>query len=193
MTATPADVVSFLLTLHVAFYCLTHFKDLMVKLQRRRNKLRYLRRWSSGRGDELCEFFLATTSITHLIRPQAFITTLNQSSHQTYQELLRSLRLILNPRFSQRPQLGSAHHIVRILPLSAFSIDLRNSFAFLSGHESAICFLISSFYESSHRNIKHNLQLASSSMLLISTVYLLLLASPESPIPHSHLFATPPL
>ncbi|KAF9053145.1 peptidase C14, caspase domain-containing protein [Panaeolus papilionaceus] len=30
---------------------------------------------------------------------------------QTYQDLLRSIRLILYPRFSQKPQLGSSHHI----------------------------------------------------------------------------------
>ncbi|KDR69952.1 hypothetical protein GALMADRAFT_214755 [Galerina marginata CBS 339.88] len=41
----------------------------------------------------------------------AFITALTNKPHQTYQELLRSVRLILHPRFSQRPQLGSSHHI----------------------------------------------------------------------------------
>jgi len=41
----------------------------------------------------------------------AFITTLTNKPHQTYQELLRSIRLILHPRFSQKPQLGSSHHI----------------------------------------------------------------------------------
>ncbi|GLB36836.1 putative caspase domain containing protein [Lyophyllum shimeji] len=41
----------------------------------------------------------------------AFITSLTRNPKQTYQELLRSLRLILHPRFSQRPQLGSSHPI----------------------------------------------------------------------------------
>ncbi|KAH6903421.1 casa protein [Coprinopsis sp. MPI-PUGE-AT-0042] len=31
--------------------------------------------------------------------------------NQSYQELLRSIRRILHPRFSQKPQLGSSHHI----------------------------------------------------------------------------------
>ncbi|KAF8148640.1 caspase domain-containing protein [Crassisporium funariophilum] len=43
----------------------------------------------------------------------AFITALDRKPVQTYQELLRSVRLILHPRFSQKPQLGSSHHIVR--------------------------------------------------------------------------------
>lgn len=41
----------------------------------------------------------------------AFITALTDKPSQTYQELLRSIRLILYPKFSQKPQLGSSHHI----------------------------------------------------------------------------------
>ncbi|TFK33161.1 caspase domain-containing protein [Crucibulum laeve] len=41
----------------------------------------------------------------------AFITALTRKPVQTYQELLRSIRLILHPRYSQKPQLGSSHHI----------------------------------------------------------------------------------
>jgi hypothetical protein len=47
---------------------------------------------------------------------QAFVTSLTQNSQQTYQELLRSLRLILHPRFTQKPQLSSSHHIDTNLP-----------------------------------------------------------------------------
>ncbi|KAJ2917544.1 hypothetical protein MD484_g2842, partial [Candolleomyces efflorescens] len=41
----------------------------------------------------------------------AFVSSLTNQPNQTYQELLRSIRLILHPRFSQKPQLGSSHHI----------------------------------------------------------------------------------
>jgi len=41
----------------------------------------------------------------------AFVTALTRQPKQTYQELLKSVRLILHPRFSQKPQLGSSHHI----------------------------------------------------------------------------------
>jgi hypothetical protein len=66
--------------------------------------------WSSCKdGETSSDTFAGGVAVGAM--SYAFITTLNQSPHQTYQELLRSLRLILNPRFSQRPQLGSAHHI----------------------------------------------------------------------------------
>lgn len=41
----------------------------------------------------------------------AFITALTNQPDQTYQELFRSIRLILNPRYSQKPQLGSSHQL----------------------------------------------------------------------------------
>ncbi|KAF9482964.1 hypothetical protein BDN70DRAFT_874375 [Pholiota conissans] len=41
----------------------------------------------------------------------AFITALTNNPKQTYQEFLGSLRKILHPRYSQRPQLGSSHKI----------------------------------------------------------------------------------
>ncbi|TFK23705.1 peptidase C14 [Coprinopsis marcescibilis] len=41
----------------------------------------------------------------------AFVTSLTAKPQQSYQELLRSVRLILHPRFSQKPQLGSSRHI----------------------------------------------------------------------------------
>ncbi|KAJ3501811.1 hypothetical protein NLJ89_g9170 [Agrocybe chaxingu] len=41
----------------------------------------------------------------------AFIKALTDRPEQTYQQLLRSVRLILHPRYSQKPQLGSSHHI----------------------------------------------------------------------------------
>ncbi|PPQ81149.1 hypothetical protein CVT25_015201 [Psilocybe cyanescens] len=41
----------------------------------------------------------------------AFIQALKDKPSQTYQELLRSVRMILHPRYSQRPQLGSSHQI----------------------------------------------------------------------------------
>ncbi|KAF8875085.1 peptidase C14 [Gymnopilus junonius] len=41
----------------------------------------------------------------------AFITALTNKPNQSYQELLRSIRLILHSRYSQKPQLGSSHHI----------------------------------------------------------------------------------
>lgn len=41
----------------------------------------------------------------------AFITSLVANPKQTYKELLRSIRLILHPRYSQKPQLGSSHRI----------------------------------------------------------------------------------
>ncbi|KAF8186789.1 peptidase C14 [Pholiota molesta] len=41
----------------------------------------------------------------------AFITALTNKPEQTYQELLSSLRKILHPRYSQKPQLGSSHKI----------------------------------------------------------------------------------
>jgi hypothetical protein len=41
----------------------------------------------------------------------AFIDALSKNPHPTYQELFRSIRLTLNPRYSQKPQLGSSHQI----------------------------------------------------------------------------------
>lgn len=68
-----------------------------------------------------------------------------QNSHQTYQELLRSLRLILHPRFTQKPQLGSSHHIVRLVYLRrVVSLNLLTPWLLL-GHKFAICFLIPPF------------------------------------------------
>lgn len=54
---------------------------------------------------------------------QAFVTSLMQNPHQTYQELLRSLRLILHPRFTQKPQLGSSHHIVCLFEIDIFGMS----------------------------------------------------------------------
>ncbi|KAK0206820.1 caspase domain-containing protein [Desarmillaria ectypa] len=41
----------------------------------------------------------------------AFISSLRRTPEQSYQQLLRSIRKILNPKYSQKPQLGSSHHI----------------------------------------------------------------------------------
>ncbi|KAK0461836.1 caspase domain-containing protein [Desarmillaria tabescens] len=41
----------------------------------------------------------------------AFITSLRKNPEQSYQQLLRSIRTILHPKYSQKPQLGSSHHI----------------------------------------------------------------------------------
>jgi len=41
----------------------------------------------------------------------AFTRALTDNPKPTYQELLRAIRLILHPRFRQKPQLGSSHHI----------------------------------------------------------------------------------
>ncbi|KAK0491295.1 caspase domain-containing protein [Armillaria novae-zelandiae] len=41
----------------------------------------------------------------------AFITALRKTPEQSYQQLLRSVRKILHPKYSQKPQLGSSHHI----------------------------------------------------------------------------------
>lgn len=41
----------------------------------------------------------------------AFMEALKTRPNQSYQELLRAIRLILHPRYSQKPQLGSSHHI----------------------------------------------------------------------------------
>ncbi|TEB29231.1 hypothetical protein FA13DRAFT_1632294 [Coprinellus micaceus] len=54
----------------------------------------------------------------------AFTTALTSNPNQTYQELLRSIRLILHPRYSQKPQLGSSHHIVSPIKSCLFHSDL---------------------------------------------------------------------
>ncbi|KAI0666491.1 peptidase C14, caspase domain-containing protein [Trametes maxima] len=41
----------------------------------------------------------------------AFMSSLHQNPNQTYQELLRSIRVILKKRYSQKPQLSSSHRI----------------------------------------------------------------------------------
>ncbi|KAH8096904.1 caspase domain-containing protein [Cristinia sonorae] len=41
----------------------------------------------------------------------AFMTSLTMNPHQSYQELLRSVREILKKKYSQRPQLSSSHRI----------------------------------------------------------------------------------
>ncbi|PBK64313.1 hypothetical protein ARMSODRAFT_962150 [Armillaria solidipes] len=41
----------------------------------------------------------------------AFISSLKKNPEQSYQQLLRSVREILHPKYSQKPQLGSSHHI----------------------------------------------------------------------------------
>ncbi|KAG7447456.1 uncharacterized protein BT62DRAFT_930467 [Guyanagaster necrorhizus] len=41
----------------------------------------------------------------------AFVTSLRKTPEQSYQQLLRSIRKILHPKYSQKPQLGSSHHI----------------------------------------------------------------------------------
>ncbi|KJA15538.1 hypothetical protein HYPSUDRAFT_149011 [Hypholoma sublateritium FD-334 SS-4] len=58
---------------------------------------------------------------------------------QTYQEFLSSLRKILNPRYSQKPQLGSSHKIVRHVPLFLYSCRAVLPTA---GHQSSIHILI---------------------------------------------------
>ncbi|KAK0449071.1 peptidase C14, caspase domain-containing protein, partial [Desarmillaria tabescens] len=42
----------------------------------------------------------------------AFIQSLTKNQNQSYQGLLHSIRKILEPEYSQVPQLGSSHHIV---------------------------------------------------------------------------------
>ncbi|KAK0207223.1 caspase domain-containing protein [Armillaria fumosa] len=41
----------------------------------------------------------------------AFITSLMRNKEQSYQGLLHSIRKILQPKYSQTPQIGSSHHI----------------------------------------------------------------------------------
>ncbi|KAF7312076.1 hypothetical protein MIND_00219800 [Mycena indigotica] len=41
----------------------------------------------------------------------AFIKAIDMQPHQSYQDLLRNIRKILQPKFSQKPQLGSSHPI----------------------------------------------------------------------------------
>lgn len=41
----------------------------------------------------------------------AFITSLMRNKEQSYQGLLHSIRKILQPKYSQTPQMGSSHHI----------------------------------------------------------------------------------
>ncbi|TRM58659.1 caspase domain-containing protein [Schizophyllum amplum] len=41
----------------------------------------------------------------------AFISSMKANQNQTYQELLTSVRRILHPKYSQKPQLGSSHPI----------------------------------------------------------------------------------
>ncbi|KAI0635346.1 caspase domain-containing protein [Trametes polyzona] len=48
----------------------------------------------------------ATGAMSH-----AFMSSLKQNPNQTYQELLRSIRVILKKKYSQKPQLSSSHHI----------------------------------------------------------------------------------
>ncbi|KAG7442552.1 uncharacterized protein BT62DRAFT_374925 [Guyanagaster necrorhizus] len=42
----------------------------------------------------------------------AFISSLMRNKEQSYQGLLQSIRKILQPKYSQKPQLGSSHHLV---------------------------------------------------------------------------------
>ncbi|KAF9449621.1 hypothetical protein P691DRAFT_774558 [Macrolepiota fuliginosa MF-IS2] len=41
----------------------------------------------------------------------AFLQTLGEKPNQSYRELLRSVRLILQPKYDQKPQLGSSHQM----------------------------------------------------------------------------------
>ncbi|KAF4623737.1 hypothetical protein D9613_001326 [Agrocybe pediades] len=59
----------------------------------------------------------------------AFVSALTTKPHQSYQELLRSIRLILHPRYSQKPQLGSSHHIV-----SSLFLGLESKQSVTDGH-----------------------------------------------------------
>ncbi|OJT03157.1 hypothetical protein TRAPUB_6264 [Trametes pubescens] len=45
-----------------------------------------------------------------------------ENPNQTYRELLRSIRVILKKKYSQKAQLSSSHHIVRVFSL--FLTDL---------------------------------------------------------------------
>ncbi|CDO70340.1 hypothetical protein BN946_scf184872.g1 [Trametes cinnabarina] len=49
---------------------------------------------------------VATGAMSH-----AFISSLAQNPKQSYQDLLRSVRVILKKKYSQKPQLSSSHHI----------------------------------------------------------------------------------
>ncbi|KAJ7670750.1 peptidase C14, caspase domain-containing protein [Mycena polygramma] len=50
----------------------------------------------------------------------AFIKAIEMHPKQSYREFLHNVRVILHPKYSQKPQLGSSHPIVRPFPLSFF-------------------------------------------------------------------------
>jgi len=66
--------------------------------------------WSGCKDDESsADTFkggVAVGAMSH-----AFVDTLDRNHNQSYEELLRSIRLILKPRYKQKPQLGSSHQI----------------------------------------------------------------------------------
>ncbi|KAK0431431.1 caspase domain-containing protein [Armillaria borealis] len=57
----------------------------------------------------------------------AFITSLMRNKEQSYQGLLHSIRKILQPKYSQTPQMGSSHHIVSFLSRCLLADRLNGS------------------------------------------------------------------
>jgi len=66
--------------------------------------------WSSCADDQTCadtfEDGKAVGAMSH-----AFMTSLHDNPNQSYYQLLRSIKHLLQKDFSQTPQLGSSHHI----------------------------------------------------------------------------------
>lgn len=67
--------------------------------------------WSGCKDGQTSADTFSDSGVAVGAMSNAFITSLTNNHEQTYQELLRSIRLILHPRFSQKPQLGSSHPI----------------------------------------------------------------------------------
>ncbi|KAK0224532.1 metacaspase Pca1 [Armillaria nabsnona] len=66
--------------------------------------------WSGSKdGQTSADTFLEGIYIGAM--SNAFISSLTENPHQSYQQLLQSVRKILHQKYSQKPQIGSAHHI----------------------------------------------------------------------------------
>ncbi|KAK0431860.1 peptidase C14, caspase domain-containing protein [Armillaria borealis] len=66
--------------------------------------------WSACKdGQKSADTFLGGVHVGAM--SYAFISSLKKNPEQSYQQLLRSVREILHPKYSQKPQLGSSHHI----------------------------------------------------------------------------------
>ncbi|PBK87185.1 peptidase C14 [Armillaria gallica] len=69
--------------------------------------------WSACQdGQKSVDTFLEGVHMGAMSYRQAFISSLRKNLGQSYQQLLRSVRKILHPKYSQKPQLSSSHHIV---------------------------------------------------------------------------------